>query len=146
VSDTYDRRTQLGASRRRKEDADALHHAKRWSGAIYMGGYAIEYSLKALICHKEHINNLEDSKLARSGVRGNGLHNLQTLLGQLPNLERSITLDRSEKSKLAWQKIVNMWQKDELRYGDKQGNVQDSQQFLDAISTLYPLILSQQGE
>ncbi|MEN2383687.1 MAG: hypothetical protein HEQ35_31370 [Gloeotrichia echinulata IR180] len=37
--DTYDRRCQLGASRRRLEDALALHNQKRWTGAIYLGGY-----------------------------------------------------------------------------------------------------------
>jgi hypothetical protein len=42
LTDTYDRRIQLGASRRRFEDAEILHNQKRWTGAIYMGGYAIE--------------------------------------------------------------------------------------------------------
>ena len=54
--DTYDRRCQLGASRRRFEDASALHSCKRWGGAVYMGGYAIECSLKSLICYVENAN------------------------------------------------------------------------------------------
>ena len=55
--DTYDRRIQLGASRRRREDAEALHGAGRWAGGIYLAGYAIECSLKALICSFEGKNN-----------------------------------------------------------------------------------------
>jgi hypothetical protein len=36
------RRCQLGASRRRFEDAQVLHDQGRWTGSIYLGGYAIE--------------------------------------------------------------------------------------------------------
>jgi len=36
--DTYDRRIQLGALRRRREDAEALYNASRWAGAIYLAG------------------------------------------------------------------------------------------------------------
>src|SRR5436853_3949289 len=50
LTDTYDYRAQEGASRRRREDALALYNARRWNGAIYLGGYAIECSLKSLIC------------------------------------------------------------------------------------------------
>jgi MinD-like ATPase involved in chromosome partitioning or flagellar assembly len=57
LSDTYDKRCQLGASRRRFEDALALHSCQRWSGAIYLGGYVIECSLKSLICEEEKIDN-----------------------------------------------------------------------------------------
>ena len=38
--DTYDRRIQLGASRHRWKDAEALQRAGRWSGAMYLAGYA----------------------------------------------------------------------------------------------------------
>ena len=34
MTDTYDRRIQLGASRRRFEDAEVLHSQKHWTGAI----------------------------------------------------------------------------------------------------------------
>lgn len=53
MTDTYDRRVQLGASRRRLEDAQVLHQQERWSGVMYLGGYAIECSLKSLICYEE---------------------------------------------------------------------------------------------
>jgi hypothetical protein len=146
VADTYDRRIQLGASRRRKEDAQSLHDNKRWHGAIYLGGYAIECSMKALLCYNKHIDNLRKSELYRDGHRGNDLHNLQRLLGQVTNLERSIRLDRSGQYDPAWKKIVSMWQKDELRYGDKQGNEQESQQFLDAVKIMHSLVLGLQKE
>ncbi|RQH14516.1 HEPN domain-containing protein, partial [Okeania hirsuta] len=57
--DTYGRSIQLGASRRRLEDARVLHSQKRWNGAIYMGGYAVECALKSLICYQEPTNNFK---------------------------------------------------------------------------------------
>ncbi len=59
--DTYGRSIQLGASRRRLEDAEALHRQKRWHGAVYLGGYTIECSLKALICYNEEKQNFKDT-------------------------------------------------------------------------------------
>jgi len=66
--DTYDRRIQLGASRRRYEDAIALHSSDRWNGAIYLAGYAIECSLKSLICYSERKDNLKETRLFDENV------------------------------------------------------------------------------
>ncbi len=62
-ADTYDKRCQLGASRRRFEDAQALHSCKRWAGSIYLGGYTIECSLKSLICYEDGKNNFKDTRI-----------------------------------------------------------------------------------
>jgi len=93
--DTYDRRIQLGASRRRREDAKSLHDAGRWAGAIYLGGYAIECSLKALICFNERKNNLKDTRMFKNVVQASTLHSLTHLLGVLPQVQRAIELDRT---------------------------------------------------
>ena len=92
--DTYDRRCQLGTSRRRLDDAVALHNQKRWTGAIYLGGYAIECALKSLICYEEEENNFKDTKCFQK-VQGASLHNLTILLNELIIIQRSIQLDRS---------------------------------------------------
>ncbi len=63
--DTYDRRVQLGASRHRRKDAEFLQQSARWNGAIYLAGYAIECSLKALICYGEH----EDREQTQSTLK-----------------------------------------------------------------------------
>ena len=81
MTDTYDCRTQLGASRRRYEDALALYNARRWNGAIYVGGYAIECSLKSLICYINNSKrNFKDTPMYTGGARGAALHNLESLL------------------------------------------------------------------
>ncbi|MEM9922477.1 MAG: hypothetical protein AAF915_01760 [Cyanobacteria bacterium P01_D01_bin.50] len=68
MADTFDRRCQLGASRRRLEDAIALQNSKRWAGSIYLGGYAIECSLKSLICYMEGKNNFKDTQIFKNGL------------------------------------------------------------------------------
>ena len=144
--DTYDRRTQLGASRRRREDAEMLHGMDRWAGAMYLGGYAIECSLKSLLCYRESKNNLKDTRAFTGGAAGINSHNLVTLLNHSPDVRRAIVTDRTGTYKQAWNTVVKIWQKDMLRYGDKQGDQQDSQKFVDAVKTLHLFILSQQGE
>lgn len=143
--DTYDRRIQLGASRRRREDGEILHQANRWAGAIYMGGYAVECALKALICHHEGKDNLKGTR-GFSGISGNSGHNLTSLLSQLPSLQRAIALDRTNGYKPAWDTITTLWQKDHLRYWDKVGKQIDSEKFLRAITIIHRFLLSQQGE
>ncbi len=143
--DTYDRRIQLGASRRRREDAEALHEARRWAGAIYLAGYAIECSLKALICSKEGKNNFKETRMFKRGIQGDTLHNLTHLLREVPAIQRAIRLDRNGGYEKAWNIITRLWQKDELRYWDKQGDVHDSERFMASVKLLHTFILNQQG-
>ncbi len=144
--DTYDRRIQLGASRRRREDADALHDAHRWAGAIYLAGYAIECSLKALICSNEGKNSFKETRMFKRGIQGDTLHNLARLLQEAPAIQRAITLDRTGTYRNAWNTIASLWQKDELRYWDKLGDEDSSKRFLDSVKVMHRFILSQQGE
>ncbi len=80
MANTYDRRTQRLASERRYQDAIALRSAGRWNGAIYPGGYAIECSLKSLICYIEGKIVVTETKMFKGGVQGANLHNLGRLL------------------------------------------------------------------
>jgi len=145
--DTYDRRIQLGASRRRREDSAVLHQAARWAGAIYLGGYAIECALKALICYNERTNNLKETRLFnRMGGHGNTLHDLAYLLRAAPSVQRAIVLDSTNAYRQAWDTITQLWQKDELRYWDKLGDRQDSERFIAAVQTIHRFLLDQQGE
>lgn len=142
--DTFQRRIQLGASRRRFEDAESLYEADRWSGCIYLGGYAIECSLKALICYNECKENFKDTSLG--DMPGNALHSLTKLLSALPAVQRAIALDRSGEYESAWNMVSCLWKKDQLRYSDKVGNQNDSEQFIDAVRMLHTFLLLQQGE
>jgi hypothetical protein len=144
--DTYDRRCQLGASRRRLEDAQSLHLQKRWTGATYLGGYAIECSLKSLICYEEKKHNLKDTRIFQNELQGASLHNLTKLLDSLPVVQRAITLDRTGTYKEAWKVVSSVWRNDELRYSDKIGDEASSKQFIEAVQTLHRFLLDKQCE
>lgn len=147
MADSYDARVQLGASRRRKEDAIALHEKHRWNGAIYMGGYAIECCLKSLICFEDNKTNFQDTIAFKKGLQGADLHNLAKLLEYAPGLQRAIKLDRRQPGyKEAWNTVSSLWRNDILRYSDKAGNQKDSEKFIEAVKTIHQLLLSQQGE
>lgn len=146
LPDTYDKRSQLGASRRRFEDALALHSCKRWRGAIYIGGYAIECSLKSLICYEENKNNFKETIAFQQGVQGASLHNLAILFSKIPSLQRTLSLDRTGKYKDAWNTVASVWINDELRYSDKLGDELDSSKFIESVRIWHQLLLSKQGE
>jgi len=145
--DTYDRRVQLGASRHRRKDAEFLQQSARWNGAIYLAGYAIECSLKALVCYGEHKNNLKDTALFKRGVQGAALHNLWHLYQATPlSFRDAVELDRTNTLKNAWKTIIELWQKDALRYGHKLGDEKECKQFLEAVKVFHAFILHHQKE
>ncbi|MCY7283448.1 MAG: hypothetical protein LH679_08375 [Cyanobacteria bacterium CAN_BIN43] len=146
MPDTYDKRCQLGASRRRLDDAIALYSCKRWWGAVYIGGYAIECSLKSLICYEESKNNFKDTSVFKQGLQGASLHNLGILFSKIPSLQRTVSLDRTGSYKNAWDTIASVWINDELRYSDRSGDEADSTKFIEAVKTWHQLLLSKQGE
>lgn len=146
LADTYDRRVQLDASRHRYEDAKSLKNVGRWNGAIYLAGYAIECSLKALICYGDCTNNLKETKMFKQGMQGAALHDLEKLRQASEILENAIKLDRTGKLKKAWTTIVSGWQKDELRYGRELGHQAECERFLEAVEALHSVILRRQKE
>lgn len=146
MANTYDKRCQLGASRRRFEDALALYSCQRWAGAIYLGGYAIECSLKSLICEEENKSNFKDTLVFKEGLQGVSLHNLAMLFNQIPSLKRAITLDRTGSYKNTWNTITATWTNDELRYSDKVGDESDSTKFIEAVKKWHQILLNKQGE
>ncbi len=146
MPDTYDRRCQLGASRRRLEDAQVLHNQKRWTGAVYLGGYAIECSLKSLICYEQEKNNFKDTWIFKKGLQGSELHSLTKLLGSIPTLQRAIQLDRTNTYRDAWNTVSSLWRNDELRYSEKMGNEEECQRFIEAVQILHRFLLTKQDE
>jgi len=155
LTDNYGRSIQLGASRRRYEDALALQGAGRWNGAIYLGGYAIECSLKALICYTEGKNTLTETRMCEDpSVRGNALHNLDRLLDNAnlaglfreSSMKKEIALDRTSALKNAWKTVRDLWKKDERRYGDKLGDRRECERFMKDVKVLYQHILERQKE
>lgn len=146
MPDTFDRRCQLGASRRRLDDAAALRSCKRWAGSIYLGGYAIECSLKSLICHLERKNNFKDTSIFKKGLQGSELHSLTKLLGGLSEVQRAIKLDRTKVYENAWNTVSSLWRSDELRYSEKSGDEAESKRFIEAVKLLHQFFLTRQNE
>lgn len=144
--DSYDKRSQIGASRHRMEDALALHNGKRWLGSIYLGGYAIECSLKALICYYEDQDNFKNTSPYKKGnLRGSELHNLTKLLRYSTEVKRVINIDRTGKYQKAWDTVSTLWRSADLRYSEESGNEADSDKFIKAAKELHNLFLHKQG-
>lgn len=146
LTDTYDRRVQLDTSRHRYKDAIHLKKAERWNGAIYLGGYAIECSLKALICYGDCTNNIKETHLFKEGITGAGLHNLGALREASDILNRAIRSDKTGKLNTAWNIIIQLWKIETLRYGREVGHKAECERFLEAVDRLYFCILRAQRE
>jgi len=70
-------RTQLQQlARERLLEAKALLAAKRWSGAYYLAGYAVECALKACIAKRVQAEDFPDRKLAQDAWT----HNIENLV------------------------------------------------------------------
>jgi HEPN domain-containing protein len=61
----------------RYEDANVLHAGKRYSGAYYLAGYAVECALKACIAGNVKKGDFPD----RETVNKSWSHNLESLVG-----------------------------------------------------------------
>ena len=79
-------------------------------------------------------------------MQGASLHNLQNLFGKVPSLQRTISLDKTNKYKDAWHIITSKWINDELRYSSKLGDEIDSTKFISAVEIWHRLLLNKQGE
>ncbi|MEA5616278.1 hypothetical protein VB711_00270 [Cronbergia sp. UHCC 0137] len=142
--DTYNKSCQLAASRRHLKDAEVLYDQKRWLGSVYLGGYAIECSLKAFICYEQHQENFKKTTVYRKGQRGSELHSLTKLLNS-SSLKRIIQLDKTHSYQKAWDKVSTLWRNADLRYSEASGNEEDSRRFIDAAKKLHNFFLQQQG-
>lgn len=71
-------------AKERLEEAIILKDNKKFNGAFYLAGYAIELSLKAKICEKFDIPNLFEESTSIPGIselrKGVKTHDLLTLL------------------------------------------------------------------
>ncbi len=141
---TYSRGVQLGAARRRHEDAATLRENSRWNGAAYMAGYAVECSLTALICYLEHKGNFKDTAAFKSGLNGSRIHNLGAYVEHLPILRNAITNVPAIRS--AWSIVVRHWILENLRYSQQLGEPVRTNEFMDAVNQLHNWALRAQGQ
>lgn len=128
---------QAKAAKHRLDDARALFKQKRWRGAMYLGGYAIECLLKAKLMKMyrcRHLTDLEDVLQARGVLAAHATiftHQLEILMGltqRLANLRQHAD---------DWRRfnLVNRWVP-AWRYSGDLSNRDDAERFLDAVMAL----------
>jgi hypothetical protein len=74
------RRELLKIARARIRDAKALYKARRFDGAAYVCGYALECALKARIVSTLHWLGFPETQKEFNGLQSFKTHNLDTLL------------------------------------------------------------------
>ncbi|MBA7668585.1 hypothetical protein ES703_76698 [subsurface metagenome] len=75
-----DRDDMIQIARARLHDADALVEARRYDGAIYLCGYAVEMALKTRICKTLHWSAYPETRGEFRGYQSFRTHDLDVLL------------------------------------------------------------------
>jgi hypothetical protein len=132
------------AAIQRLRDSRMLLKARRYIGAMYLGGYVIECFLKFLICNRYDVEHLEDwewqvakrtgRKPDATGAKG---HLLEALLEHAGLLE----IIRGNAQAYQLFRTVNSQWYVGLRYYAGQGSVEDASRFLKAAEALYDWLL-----
>jgi hypothetical protein len=114
----------------RLKDADILCANRRYAGAVYLCGYAVELALKARICQTLKWAGFPETRQEMQDYRSFVVHDLDVLL-HLSGVERQIKTNYLS----AWS-IVATWDP-ELRYQPiRQTTRQDALNMLNAVKTL----------
>ena len=117
-------------SKDRVKDAEALIQAKRYDGAYYLCGYAIEMGLKRRICKTlRWKKGYPGSDKEFGQLKSFKTHDLDVLLG-LSGIEEKI-----KKNFLSEWSIVNAW-KPEIRYASRTKTPQMAKGMLAAVKRL----------
>lgn len=87
----------------RLKDAQVLLRGKRYGGALYLCGYAIEFALKARICQTLRWSGYPETTTEFGGYTSLRTHNLEVLL-HLSGIEVKI-----KTKMLAEWSVVNQW-------------------------------------
>jgi len=89
-----------------------------------------------------HIRYFKDTPMYTSGARGASLHNLESLLKNAGlDIDSMLVVNPTGKLNEAWKTVVQQWDKDGLRYGDKVGNEKECKRFIEAMKLLHDFIL-----
>ena len=108
------------ASRRHLKDAECLHKAGRYSGAIYLCGYVLECRLKYCVCEQRGASHLEQGE-----AKGVG----HDLFGLLDKAGLRTKLVGNDDFWVAFQNVTGKWST-EMRYSGAEGTAAESERFL----------------
>ena len=114
----------------RLQDAEVLFKGRRYDGAVYLCGYAIELALKARICRTLRWAGFPDTKKEFQSLSNFKTHDLEVLL-RLSGIEK-----RVNANSIADWSIVTEW-RPELRYKHiGTTNRADARDMIDAATNL----------
>jgi HEPN domain-containing protein len=117
-------------ARARLNDAIALLRARRYDGAVYVCGYAVEIALKARICKHLKWPGYPESSREFQSFQSFKTHNFDTLLA-LTGIELIVR----SKHLVEWSTVTE-WEP-ELRYREAgTATQQDAELMIDAARTL----------
>lgn len=121
-------------ARARLKDAEALLKARRYNGAIYLGGYSVELALKSRICKTLKWKGFPQTRSEFQNYLSFKTHNLEVLL-LLSGIEDKIKLKH-----LAEWSAVSSWDP-EARYNPI-GSVTKTKAeiFLEAVNELLKVL------
>jgi hypothetical protein len=108
------------ASKERLLDAKCLHEARRFQGAVYLCGYALECRLKFCICLARGVPHLKEGEARKLG------HGLDQSLHAAGLAEK---LYKNEDLRVAFLRILGQWST-EIRYSGGARNDRESESFL----------------
>jgi hypothetical protein len=129
-----DRRELRKISKARLADSEALLRARRYDGAVYLCGYAIELALKARICQTLKWQGFPETRSEFQNLQSFKVHDLDVLL-HLSGREDKIKL----QNLTAWS-IVVTWEP-EARYNVVgSASRQDAADMISAAQTLLAVI------
>lgn len=117
-----------GAAWQRYEDADALLAAGRYTGAVYLAGYAVECMFKALILSRLGAKDRAIMMESFRGVRG---HNLESLKDRFERVA-GIPLPGNIARKFSQ---VNNWSTD-IRYQTRALRLKEALVFVEAVQQI----------
>jgi HEPN domain-containing protein len=128
------RSEQSKAGKHRREDAQVLFEHRRWRGAMYLGGYALECLLKVRLMERfgcDSLAQLEPLLIRRgllSATQTIYTHRLERLL------QAAQAQDRIQASPADWGNfvIVNQWV-EAWRYNPSLATESEAAEFLDAL-------------
>jgi len=128
---------QSKAAIHRREDAEALFNEKRWRGAMYVAGYAIECTIKARLMSMFEVDHLEDleTKIKQRGL----IAESDSLFDHRIELYVRVSgrLDAMRQDKVVWPafNLANRWIPS-WRYNPDRSNMDDAEDFLHAVDTV----------
>jgi hypothetical protein len=125
------------AGKHRRDDAEALFGRKRWRGAMYLAGYAVECLLKVKLMRRFRCQNLDglDGVLKRRGLIPEKAtvydHSIELYLRALGGLDAL----RSDRTMWGHYNVANGWVPSS-RYSPDLSGPEDAEDFLIATDAL----------